>query len=137
MTRRQRQRWEQGHLGVIRRDLPRLFADGRRDSVLLGLDLAVPPLALLVLLTSGLAMLSLVAAWFGVSALPLAIALVSLGLVTTGVLVAWSRFGREVLPARTLLSIPGYLLWKVPVYLGLMRRRETGWNRTERPTDDP
>lgn len=136
-TRRQRMRWEQGHLGVLRHDVPRLLAHGGKDALLLALDLAIPPLALLVALVSIIALAALALVALGGSALPSALALADLGLVAIAVLAAWARFGRAVLPARALLSVPGYVLWKIPVYLGLIRNRETSWNRTDRRPGDP
>jgi hypothetical protein len=40
--------------------------------------------------------------------------------------------GRAQIGAATLLRVPLYLLWKIPIYLRLMRGGETRWVRTER-----
>ena len=45
---------------------------------------------------------------------------------------AWACGGRSVMPARVLLQIPRYILWKLPIYAALGSRRQSDWNRTER-----
>ena len=46
---------------------------------------------------------------------------------------AWVGFGRRVLPLRQVLFVPLYLLWKIPLYLGLARgRKQAVWERTVR-----
>jgi cellulose synthase/poly-beta-1,6-N-acetylglucosamine synthase-like glycosyltransferase len=137
----QRRRWEHGHLATLLRHGPRLIARGlRRGSVellALGLDLMVPPLALLVLLVGFALCLSALAAWLGASALPALILLASFAMISTGVLVAWFAYGRATLRARHLLAIPLYAAWKVPLYLSfLLRGRHAKWERTERRAGD-
>jgi hypothetical protein len=48
------------------------------------------------------------------------------------VLLAWGRFAREVIPARTLAAVPFYVVWKVPLYFSFLFKREKQWIRTER-----
>jgi Sec-independent protein secretion pathway component TatC len=36
------------------------------------------------------------------------------------------------LPAQTLLAIPLYLLWKIPLYLAFLFKPQTEWVRTDR-----
>jgi hypothetical protein len=53
--------------------------------------------------------------------------------VLTAVLVAWLKYGRATLPARHLLMIPIYVLWKLPLYLSFsVRGPYTTWERAER-----
>ena len=56
-SRTQRQRWESGHIGMIMRTVPQVFkkaaASRNWNLLVLGLDLAIPPLSLLALLASG------------------------------------------------------------------------------------
>lgn len=132
----QRTRWEHGHLGLILREAPRLLgrAVGRGDGRLggLALDLLVPPLALLVLLLVGLVAMTGVAVWLGFSAVPLVLALAGLGAVALAVLLAWAGWGRDVVSLTDLLSVPFYVLAKVPVYLAFWTRRQKEWVRTDR-----
>ncbi|MGA1625810.1 MAG: glycosyltransferase family 2 protein, partial [Prochlorothrix sp.] len=71
----QRTRWEHGHLQVLRDYVPVLFAtalrQGRIDLGVMALDLAIPPLSLLVLLWVGLAIATGLLAVLGGSGLPL------------------------------------------------------------------
>jgi cellulose synthase/poly-beta-1,6-N-acetylglucosamine synthase-like glycosyltransferase len=142
----QRRRWEHGHLQTLLTQAPRLVAAairrGRPGLLGLALELSVPPLALLFLLWA-VAEAGLVC-WYAFadgSPLP-AIVLGSAALTTAlAFLAAWAKFGRERLPLTTLLAVPLYIAWKVPIYLGFLFRRQIGWNRTERtataPTDKP
>lgn len=134
----QRTRWEHGHLAVLRSHGAMLVREAVRqrriDLLVQTLDLAVPPLALLVILLVGLAGGGAVAAaaW-GASTLPVTLALGALLALAVGVGAAWWRFGREVLPARRLLAVPGYVAWKLPIYVRLaVGGVERRWVRTER-----
>jgi cellulose synthase/poly-beta-1,6-N-acetylglucosamine synthase-like glycosyltransferase len=138
----QRERWEHGHLATLLERAPRLVLEGvrtrRGDLIALGLDLLVPPLALLVLAQGAVLAASAVAAAAGGALLPLVVALVSLGCVGAAVLVAWWSFGRRLLPWRRLAEVPAYVLWKVPLYASfLVGRRARTWRRTRRPVEEP
>lgn len=136
-TKAQRTRWEHGHLSVLTHDVPRLLRSGQRDAVLLGLDLSVPPLALLVALHIGYLLLTFALGSWGSFSAPFTLTASSLAMLVVGVAAAWFAAGREVLPMRTALSIPKYVLWKLPIYAGVLRRRATTWIRTERESHDP
>jgi cellulose synthase/poly-beta-1,6-N-acetylglucosamine synthase-like glycosyltransferase len=134
---RQRRRWEHGQLAVMLRHGPRLVATGLVgldvERIALGLDLLVPPLALLILVLTAAWASSLIAAGLGASWLPASITTASLLLVGASVVVAWLGFGRRMLPLRLLLVAPAYVLWKLPLYgAWLARRRQSTWERTER-----
>ena len=133
----QRRRWEYGHISTLIERAPKLITRGiarrRLHLLVMGLDLLVPPLALLAMLLSAVLALSWWWARTGGSAAPLSLVLSGLCLVGIGVVLAWIKFGRQVLPARHLFALPFYILWKVPLYLSfLVRRRRSGWERTER-----
>ena len=136
----QRRRWEHGHLATLLAQGPRLLTVGlmrlRIDLVAMALDLMVPPLALLVTLLGTITAVNLLAWFFGGLRLPLALALASTGAVALAVLVSWRRFARSFLPLGSLLSVPLYLAWKLPLYLGyLVRGRHKNWERTARTSD--
>jgi len=134
----QRKRWEHGQLHTLRSYAPRLIGAGLTRPSLgllaLGLDLAVPPLALLVLAQLGLFALTALAAGVGIaSLLPLSLAAAAMVLVAVAVAAAWIGFGRRTIPFRSVLFVPAYLLWKIPLYAGLIwRGRQKTWERTER-----
>jgi hypothetical protein len=133
----QRRRWEHGQLETLLRYGPRLLAAGlargRGDLVALSLDLCVPPLSLLVLLLLASAAVTAGAALLGVTWVPLAMIGAAVAAVVVAVLAAWLRFARGILPARHVLAIPLYVLWKIPLYLSLLvKGKHRSWDRTRR-----
>ena len=79
----------------------------------LALDLAVPPLVLLGLLTIGALFLASLAAWFVGSYAALIISVGSLAVFATTVLLSWIVFARDILPPHALWSIVPYALAKI------------------------
>ena len=137
-ARGQRRRWEHGQLATVATYGPRLLWRGIRDSrpslTGLGLDLVVPPLSLLVALLGLLLLLAGLLAARGGSPIPLMIAAVTSAGLTLAVLAAWVAHGRKTLPLRFALTLPVYVLWKLPLYLSLGgARRQRTWERTRRP----
>lgn len=135
-ARSQRTRWEHGHLQTLLTQVPRLTREGLRqgrfDLIALALDMLVPPLSLLVMAWIGAMGLLGMAALLGASMWS-AIALGLSGVVMTlTIVLSWWVFARKAIPGRTLLSIPLYLLWKVPLYMAFLLKRQTRWVRTER-----
>jgi len=136
----QRRRWEHGHLATMARFAPRLLLAGvtRLSPKLfaMGLDLLVPPVALLVLSTSLWTALCAAAGTLDAAPWPLWTATGALGGVAAGALVAWIAHGRQTLPLRHLLFVPLYVAWKAPLYLAFfLRRGQRSWNRTARAHD--
>lgn len=138
----QRRRWEHGQLATLFRHGPKLVLLGlarlRLDLFSLGLDLMVPPLALLVLGIFAVTALMAVAAFFGLSIVPLAISGTALLLVLAGTGLAWISEGRKVLPFKQLLAIPFYVAWKIPLYASFFfKGGQKTWERTERTQPPP
>lgn len=133
----QRTRWEHGFIGTaIKHALPTLASGMRRGqlaSVRLGLHLLVPPLALLFALGFALAILLGALAALGATAKPALTILAMMGGSLILLAVAWWREGRALLSFGAIFRIPLYVLWKIPVYLKLVRGAETEWVRTKRP----
>lgn len=133
----QRTRWEHGFLETVKRSaLPLLgsgLGHGSRAEVLLALHLLVPPLALLLMAAGATLVVTLLLALLGASVAPAAVlaAMLAAALGVTGV--AWEHGGRRWLSGGALLRAPLYVLWKLPIYLGFLRKRETEWRRTPRP----
>ena len=134
----QRRRWEGGFLATAVRQGPKEawqgLVRGKPRSVLAGLDLMVPPLALFAVLN--IAALLIAAALVlasGAASWPVIAQLVLLALAVVAVLVAWAREGRDFISLGVLARLPLYVLWKVPMYLGLARRgTPKEWLRTGR-----
>jgi hypothetical protein len=133
----QRRRWEHGNLALMFAHGPRLVAAGlgRADASLLAMaaDLMVPPLALLVQLQLGLALLGALAWWLGAGALPLAISTAALALLVLSILAAWRLAGRDVIALNELLlTAPVYALRKLPMYAAFLWKRQSSWVRAKR-----
>jgi cellulose synthase/poly-beta-1,6-N-acetylglucosamine synthase-like glycosyltransferase len=130
----QRTRWEHGHLRTLRRELPRLLWTGARhrraDVLALALDLCVPPLSLLAMAWA--VVLPLAACAGGGPQWPALTLGITGGLMALALLAVWFKFARWTLPLASLLAAPLYLLWKVPLYVGIALRPPTGWVRTPR-----
>ncbi len=137
---KQRRRWEHGQLAAMTRHAPRLLLGalaGRPRLLGVALDLTVPPLALLAsLLAAAVALGALAWLWSG-DALALTIAAAATAAVTLATLLAWAVHARRLLPARELLRIPLYVLWKLPSYAAFLWRRESAWRRTQRDDARP
>ncbi|MCU0773168.1 MAG: glycosyltransferase family 2 protein [Ideonella sp.] len=132
----QRTRWEHGHLDMLLRNAgPLLWRSVRRGDLraaALALDLAVPPLTMLVLAVAGASVFGVaVGAWTGVPGLVMASGAIPVALTVT-VLAAWARHGRDVLPLVQLIQLPIYVLWKLPIYFRFLVGRQVEWIRTRR-----
>lgn len=132
----QRGRWERGFLGTaLSQGLPMLLggiAAGSRHRIGLGMHLLVPPLALLLMLSGCLLVPVAALGLAGAGWLPAAALLAALLAALAAVIMAWRREGRSTLSARAALEAPLYLLWKIPLYLGFLRKDRGGWVRTRR-----
>ena len=136
-TKTQRRRWEQGHIGLILIKAPALlFSSVRRwnrDLLALTMDLIVPPITLLVLLLTTMVFVTAIAAIAGTALYPLIISLVSFALVIAATVVAWFKFGRDLLPPGSFVLIARYGMEKLNVYAGVLRGlRNSRWVRTDR-----
>lgn len=132
----QRTRWEHGSLAMLlQQGGPRLRQALRTRNgglLALALDLCVPPLALLVMLSAALCGVGVLAWWLSGSVWPWALALLNLGLVGGAVLLAWLRFGRKIISLPSLAFAPLYALGKLPLYLKFLVRRQSEWVRSRR-----
>ena len=136
----QRTRWEHGHLQTILTQVPRLlkmaFQKRRFDLFAIALDLLVPPLSLLVMLWALAMIIALTATRFSISQIP-AIVLGSAGImILVAIVSAWAKYCRADIPAKVLLTIPLYVLWKIPLYFSFLWKPQTKWIRTERDSAD-
>jgi cellulose synthase/poly-beta-1,6-N-acetylglucosamine synthase-like glycosyltransferase len=142
---RQRRRWEHGHLHTLLRQVPRLLCLGlarwKPGALSMALDLMIPPLSLFAILLIGATILTgSIALLTGNSLQWLATAVLaaSLAAVVISVLLAWMKYGRQVLGIGGLLAAIAYVLWKIPMYVMFLFRPEKKWVRTPRgDTDKP
>lgn len=140
-TETQRQRWIQGHLQMILRQLPRYFLRAlltRNLSLLvLVLDMIVPPFSLLIPLIA--LMLFATFVWFLAvgMATPLILSLVNGTALGFAILLAWIRYGQQVISLREMLllaaSLPSKVSYYGRVYFG---RKVASWIRTDRTKVD-
>jgi cellulose synthase/poly-beta-1,6-N-acetylglucosamine synthase-like glycosyltransferase len=133
----QRERWEGGYLVTAFRLAQKMLGQSirRRDlrGLSAGLDLSIPPLALLIALDGAaliLAMLFVLAGGGDWAAL----ILLDAGMVAAvAVALAWIIEGRKFASPSTILRLPFYVMWKLPMYVGLARRgAPKEWLRTGR-----
>lgn len=134
-ARKQRRRWEHGHLFLAFRTAPRLLLEGlmRLDlnRIALGLEVAVPPLAFLGLMWLGATALALLAQWFTGQS-PLILLGGSVLAFLVAVMASWMHFAGVRTTLAALAAVPGYLMWKLPIYRDFFTRRETRWIKTNR-----
>lgn len=132
----QRTRWEHGYLSTLLTRTPGLFIRGvvglSPARIAAAVDLAVPPLSLLVTGALAAAMLTGVLGWLIAVPGPVCLIAGSLAITALSLGLAWARYGRHDLPPSALLAIPGYILWKLPIYARFLIGREKTWVRTER-----
>jgi len=134
----QRVRWEHGHLKTLLTQVPQLIkaslGQRRFDLLAIALDLCIPPLSLLVMMWAAVMGGALLAGALGASWIPAIFLAIQGLLILISIIGAWAKFGRADLPARTLLAVPFYILWKIPLYFAFLVRPQTKWIRTERDT---
>jgi cellulose synthase/poly-beta-1,6-N-acetylglucosamine synthase-like glycosyltransferase len=139
-AKQQRTRWEHGQLQTQLTQVPRLlkaFVQQKRfDLLALALDMCIPPLSLLVMIWAAVTAVALLSGSWGASWTPAMILAIEGFLVLVSIVGAWGKFGRAELPAKALLSVPFYILWKIPLYLAFLVRPQTKWIRTERDAAD-
>lgn len=132
----QRTRWEHGHLHTILHQVPALIKEAWRQKdiylLALALDIGVPPLSLLVFLsTSGLVFLSFC---FLITNAVAALLILLLSFLYFAVMLTliWRRFGQDYLTASELAGIPHYVFSKLSIYLSFIFKRQKEWVRTDR-----
>lgn len=132
----QRTRWEHGHLQTLLTQAPRLTIAAikqlRFDLLALALDLVVPPLSLLVMAWGAGLIIAGIGAILGASWLPFAVLAIAGVLIFLSIISAWAKFGQKDIPGQSLLAVPFYVLWKIPLYFAFIIKRQSQWVRTER-----
>jgi len=136
----QRKRWEHGHLHTLLNQVPRLTKHSvlkkKPSLAVMALDLSVPPLALLSLLLALAFGGCMLATFKGLSHYPALICGASIASLAACIAAAWFKFARRTIPVNSLLMIPLYVAWKIPIYLSFGIRRQETWVRTERKAEE-
>ena len=133
----QRKRWEHGHLSMVASQAPGLLWKSlthRNLSLLaLTLDMCIPPLALLALLLGAQAFTAGLLSWLGLAWPAVAgLSIAAFLVFALAVLAGWCKAGRRWISFGELMSVPWYILRKIPLYLGFLTRRQMSWIRTRR-----
>jgi hypothetical protein len=69
---------------------------------------------------------------FGVSWIPSALLGIAGLAIAIATVLSWAKFGREDISGRSLLTIPFYILWKIPLYIAFLIQPQNKWLKTER-----
>ena len=133
----QRKRWEEGHIRMILTAFPTLLYKairrGNLQLLALTLDLAVPPLSLLLLLVGAMFFATSLAALLGLSAAAWSISATCLVALAAAVFASWLRYGLDLLPPSKVFSIATYVLAKLPLYRQFLSPSTAPlWIRTDR-----
>jgi glycosyltransferase involved in cell wall biosynthesis len=133
----QSKRWEHGHMAMILSEAPAMilnaFRAGNLQLLALALDLAVPPLALLVGVIGGFTLFALLlSTYFGLGVSAFYLSLLSFVVLSLAVLLAWWGWGRKILSLTNMLFVPVYILLKIPNYFSFIFKRQSSWNKTKR-----
>lgn len=137
----QRTRWEHGHLQTILSEVPKLLLAAiqqrRIDIAFFALDLAIPPLSLLVFGWAA-AFAGVIACWLMGQAIGPTMVLGACGItLALTILLGWYRFCRNEISLGTLLLAPFYAASKLPIYLSFLTKPQKAWVRTDRDAPKP
>ena len=132
----QRRRWEHGHLELILTQTPRLLGHFMkiplRGTLLAALDLMIPPLSLLMVISIAVLATLLISAALGASFVPFLLLGLSVSLAMTSLFIAWLRFKPDRVMHSMIFSFPYYAIRKLPLYVGFLLRPQRTWVRTDR-----
>lgn len=132
----QRTRWEHGHLSTIQNEVPSLlkhsFCRLNWKTLLLGLDLLVPPLSLLVMFALVLVATGLVLGYvFSFSGL-FNLALLVFSSFVIFFLSAWFWMGRDLIDGKIFFKLACYVFRKIPLYIKFVVNKQVEWVRSKR-----
>jgi cellulose synthase/poly-beta-1,6-N-acetylglucosamine synthase-like glycosyltransferase len=134
----QRRRWEGGFLRIAVRTGPTMLVRSLRRGDLRGLwaaaNIMIPPFAMLLMLDLAALGLSVTLTWLAGGAWwPVWLLAAIVMLAGVGLSLAWAAGGSRFVGLGDLARAPLYLAWKLPVYLGFVRRgAPRDWKRTDR-----
>lgn len=131
-TNTQRTRWEHGHLSVIVSEAPKLIYKSIKDKniMMFGMacDLLVPPIAMLTLICLTILMISYLLG----HQMPIFLSLFLIGILLLTIMLAWFKFGRNIITFNQLCYAPIYAVLKIPLYIKFFLGRQVDWVRSKR-----
>ncbi len=132
----QRTRWEHGHIGmIVKEGFPLIMQSIQQvnlNMLAIALDMCVPPLALLILIISTLSAFGILMVIVTQQLMPWSWIFSDLLLVATAVILAWCKFGRNIVKFSELLMTPFYVGAKIPLYIKFVFKRQSEWVRSKR-----
>jgi len=135
-VRSQRTRWEHGYLSVLFGQAPglllRAIISGNLPLLAMTLDLIVPPIAFLTLVTGVLWLLDFTEYSFDHAMFPLGIGTLEVALIAGAVLLAWIKFGRATISLKDFAHLIVYPFIKIPLYFRFVYQRQVNWVRSKR-----
>jgi hypothetical protein len=105
------------------------------DLMALGLDLCVPPLALLTLLVVANWLASICFFVLAKAPFPFAVTTIEVLLIGLSVFLSWARYGRRIISFGSLIYSVVYALSKIPLYVKFLVARQMDWVRSKRDGD--
>ena len=137
----QRKRWEAGHIGMILTTVPRFlyqsFALRNLGLFALTLDMAIPPLSVLVILLAAMFSIGGLAVLFGLSFAALVISALCIMALVVTLFLSWWNYGRDLLPPRAIFSVLAFFFAKLPIYRHLLSGSTAPqWTRTDRKKNE-
>lgn len=133
----QRKRWEHGHIAMILKEGLPLLSKGIRslnlEMIAMALDLCVPPVALLFLISAMFAIVSAILMYTTAAYLPWAYGGIQFLLLSLFVMISWLKHGSKILPFTELLTYaPVYAFGKIRLYAKFFVNRQTEWVKSKR-----
>lgn len=133
----QRTRWEHGHLGIIVKDVPSVLWKGithkNFNLFAMGIDLIVPPLSLMAIMLMSWLMVGLGLTLISSAFVSLLINAVAVFVIfVLAIMLFWLVYGRKIISLGQLLSIPYYIVMKLPIYVKFIVHRQSEWVRSKR-----
>jgi cellulose synthase/poly-beta-1,6-N-acetylglucosamine synthase-like glycosyltransferase len=132
----QRTRWEHGHLQTIFQQVPVLLKESIQQKnwrlFALALDIGVPPLSLLVMVSLGGLIGLAVCSLLTQTTTALLVLLLSFSYFAAMLACVWWRYGQNYLSAAELAGIPSYIVSKLSIYIAFIFKRQKEWIRTDR-----
>ncbi|MBO9136786.1 glycosyltransferase family 2 protein [Rhizobium sp. L80/93] len=131
----QKDRWEAGHIGLLRSEFPSLVLKGIRQGKirLIGsaLDLLVLPIVMLFLITAFVATLGVAVEVLFLQHLLGCFATIPFLLLVLSIFLSWVKAGRDLIGFKDLQVIPMYIISK-SLHIPRLLTKRTQWRRTDR-----
>ncbi|MBU2969554.1 glycosyltransferase family 2 protein [Pseudoalteromonas sp. C2R02] len=132
----QRKRWELGHLNTIKTYIPHLISyvikHKRIKDILFTIDLSIPPISLLCLVTLLYLIFYLFISYLTFNMFYIISLLLACTLFSFSIMLTWLIRARDIISIREILTIPMYILSKLTIYSDFFKNKKIGWVKTKR-----